>query len=49
VITKSPSRILLSTLSDLDILEQIALFSCTGLFVSLLVLTCGVDLSLGFF
>ena len=37
------------TLNDVEILRQLALFCAAGLFVSLLMLTYGVDLSPGFF
>jgi hypothetical protein len=32
-----------------ELLKQLALFCCAGLFVSILVMTYGVDLSFGFF
>ena len=37
------------TLNDNEILKQLALLCAAGLFVSLLMLTYGVDLSPGFF
>jgi hypothetical protein len=37
------------TLNDSEILKQLALLCAAGLFVSLLMLTYGVDLSPGFF
>ena len=37
------------TLNDNEILKQLVLFCAAGLFVSLLMLTYGVDLSPGFF
>jgi ribose/xylose/arabinose/galactoside ABC-type transport system permease subunit len=46
---KAASRAFLSTLGDNETLKQIALFCAAGLFVSLLLLTYGVDLSPGFF
>ena len=49
MITKAPLRIFLPDSYDLDILNEIALLSCAALFVSLLVLTCGVDLRPDFF
>ena len=49
MIAEAPLRIFLPDSNDLDILKEIALLSCAGLFVSLLVLTFGVDLSPDFF
>jgi hypothetical protein len=37
------------TINDNDIIKQIALLCAAGLFVSLLMLTYGLDLSPGFF
>jgi len=37
------------TINDNEILKQLALFCAAGLFVSLLMLTYGLDLSPGFF
>jgi hypothetical protein len=37
------------TINDHEILKQLALFCAAGLFVSLLMLTYGLDLSPGFF
>ena len=37
------------TFNDIEILKQLVLFCAAGLFVSLLMLTYGVDLSPGFF
>jgi ribose/xylose/arabinose/galactoside ABC-type transport system permease subunit len=37
------------TLNDNEILKQLALLCAAGLFVSLLMLTYGIDLSPGFF
>ena len=34
--------------SEIDTLEQIAIFCAVGLVVSLIVINCGVDLSTGF-
>ncbi|WP_199805631.1 hypothetical protein [Bradyrhizobium lablabi] len=39
----------ISTINDIEILKQLALFCAAGLFVALLMLTYGVDLSPGFF
>jgi hypothetical protein len=39
----------LHSVSDLDILKQIALFCGAGLLISLLAMTYGLDLSPGFF
>ena len=39
----------ISTVNDIEILKQLALFCAAGLFVALLMLTYGVDLSPGFF
>jgi hypothetical protein len=38
-----------ATQAEADILKQIALFCCAGLFVSLLLMTYGLDLSPGVF
>jgi hypothetical protein len=37
------------TINEMDVLKQLVLFAAAGLFVSLLLLTYGVDLSPGFF
>jgi hypothetical protein len=37
------------TISEVEVLKQLVLFAAAGLFVSLLLLTYGVDLSPGFF
>ena len=37
------------TINDVEVLKQLVLFAAAGLFVSLLLLTYGVDLSPGFF
>lgn len=37
------------TINRINVLEQLVLFSAAGLFVSLLMLTYGLDLSPGFF
>jgi ribose/xylose/arabinose/galactoside ABC-type transport system permease subunit len=37
------------TINEMDVLKQLVLFAATGLFVSLLILSYGVDLSPGFF
>jgi len=42
------SRVLV-TISEVEVLKQLALFCGAGLLVSLLVLTYGLDLSPGFF
>jgi len=39
----------LSTINDVEILKQLVLFCAAGLFVGLLTLTYGIDLSPGFF
>ncbi len=39
----------ITTINDIEILKQLVLLSAAGLFVSLLMLTYGVDLSPGFF
>jgi hypothetical protein len=39
----------LSTVNDVEILRQLLLFCAAGLFVGLLMLTHGIDLSPGFF
>jgi hypothetical protein len=35
--------------AELEVLKQIALFSCAGLLASLLMMSYGLDLSAGFF
>jgi hypothetical protein len=37
------------TINDVEILKQLVLFAAAGLFVSLLMMTYGLDLSPGFF
>jgi hypothetical protein len=37
------------TINDVEILKQLALFAATGLLVSVLLMTYGLDLSPGFF
>jgi len=37
------------TINDIEILKQLVLFCAAGLFVALLMLTYGLDLSPGFF
>ena len=37
------------TINEVDVLKQLVLFAAAGLFVSLLMLTYGIDLSPGFF
>jgi hypothetical protein len=37
------------TIHEVEVLKQLVLFAAAGLFVSLLMLTYGVDLSPGFF
>jgi hypothetical protein len=37
------------TVAEVDVLKQLLMFCAAGLFVSLLLLTYGVDLSPGFF
>jgi ribose/xylose/arabinose/galactoside ABC-type transport system permease subunit len=39
----------ITTVNEIEILKQIVLLGAAGLFVSLLMLTYGVDLSPGFF
>lgn len=39
----------LSTVNEIEVLRQLALFGAASLFVGLLMLTYGVDLSPGFF
>ncbi len=39
----------ITTINDIEILKQLVLLCAAGLFVSLLMLTYGVDLSPGFF
>lgn len=39
----------IATINDIQILKQLALFCAAGLFVALLTLIYGVDLSPGFF
>ncbi len=43
------ARALPKTSVEKEILKQLALFCCAGLLVSLLMMTYGVDLSVGFF
>jgi len=47
--TRAISRAFLSTSSDDDVFKQIVLCCAAGLFVSVLLLTYGIDLSPGFF
>ena len=47
-IERALSRAIL-TINDNDIIKQIVLLCAAGLFVSLLMLTYGIDLSPGFF
>jgi hypothetical protein len=37
------------TINEIEVLKQLVLFAAAGLFISLLLLTYGVDLSPGFF
>jgi hypothetical protein len=37
------------TINEVDVLKQILLFAAAGLFISVLMMTYGVDLSPGFF
>ena len=39
----------IATINDIEILKQLVLFCAAGMFVALLMLTYGVDLSPGFF
>jgi ribose/xylose/arabinose/galactoside ABC-type transport system permease subunit len=48
-IAKALSRALSKDSLELEILKQLALFCAAGLLVSLVMLTYGLDLSLGFF
>ena len=48
-IGRAVSNVFRSATNDNDAFRQIALLSAAGLFVSLLMLTYGVDLSPGFF
>ena len=47
-ITRVLSRAFI-TINDVELLKQLVLFAAAGLFVSLLMLTYGLDLSAGFF
>jgi hypothetical protein len=47
-LSRAPSRAFI-TINDVEVLKQLVLFAAAGLFVSLLLLTYGVDLSPGFF
>ena len=47
-ITRAFSRAI-TTVNEIEILKQIVLLGAAGLFVSLLMLTYGLDLSPGFF
>jgi len=47
-LARALSRALI-TINEMDVLKQLVLFAAAGLFVSLLLLTYGVDLSPGFF
>ena len=47
-IARALSRAII-TVNENEILKQLALFCAAGLFVSLLMLTYGIDLSPGFF
>jgi ribose/xylose/arabinose/galactoside ABC-type transport system permease subunit len=38
-----------TTRTEVEMLKQLALLCCAGLFVSLLMMTYGLDISLGFF
>lgn len=48
-IAKFLARRVPSTETEADVLRQLALFCCAGLFVFLLLTTYGLDLSPGFF
>jgi hypothetical protein len=48
-LAKAVSRAFLSTPDDNETLKQVGLFCAAGLLVSVLLLTCGVDLSPGLF
>ncbi|WFU19891.1 hypothetical protein [Bradyrhizobium sp. CB3481] len=47
-ITRAFSRVI-GTINDVEILKQLVLFCAAGLFVALLMLTYGLDLSPGLF
>ncbi len=47
-IARALSRVLV-TVDDVEIVKQLLLLSLAGLFVSVLIMTYGVDLSPGFF
>ena len=47
-IARALSRAFITT-NEVEVLKQLVLFAAAGLFVSLLLLTYGVDLSPGFF
>jgi hypothetical protein len=49
-IARALSRALVTvTIADVEIVKQLLLFALAGLFVSVLIMTYGVDLSPGFF
>jgi hypothetical protein len=49
-IARALSRALVAvTIADVEIVKQLLLFALAGLFVSVLLMTYGVDLSPGFF
>jgi hypothetical protein len=48
-IARTVSRAFLSATSDIDVLKELVMLCGAGLLVSLLLLTYGVDLSVGFF
>jgi hypothetical protein len=43
------ARLVPATQAEADVLKQLVLFCCAGLFVLLLMMTYGLDLSPGFF
>jgi len=47
-IARALSRVFI-TITEVDVLKQILLFAAAGLFVSVLMMTYGLDLSPGFF
>ena len=48
MIARALSRVFI-TINDVEVLKQLALIAAAGLFVSVLMMTYGVDLSPGFF
>jgi hypothetical protein len=48
MIARALSRVFI-TINDVEVLKQLALIAAAGLFVSVLMMTYGLDLSPGFF